>query len=433
MRSFTPPALRVLVLIGLLALALQGFGPFRLNVDVVNYVGFAEIIAAGNALDVVTGPSLLPTGYSFVLYLLAEAGIATPFVFVLLNVLSVAGALGLFGLVAGARLGQHGIAVCGIACIAVLSFVTVKHSLLAISDPLYMLLSFAVLALAERHRDRRHGRRFPVILAAILCLGAAVWVRTIGIALIPALAVAWLAAGGSVDLGRLVRSRMFLIGALPVLVAAILMLWLLRDMTSYDDVIAGLIQHRIGDSSVAGFLLSHAGWKLTELSEILLNLPASRVPASVRPLFLVGGGMLALLVARGLWLRRSRFGPAEVYLLAYAGMVLLWNHRDARYWFPVLPLLLLYLWIAIEGVTANRLFRIAALAWCGTFVIVGLAAHIHSASQSLAGRDFGNVYGDGTLRQLYRAAYAGASEDGLPPEHLRMLGMLRRYDPLARD
>lgn len=422
-----------IVLFGLLALTLQGLGPFRLNVDVVNYVGFAEMIAAGDALDIVSGSSLLPTGYPFVLFLLGEAGLATPFVFVLLNVISIAGALVLFCLIASERVGDRNLVVCGIACLSVLSFITVKHSLLAISDPFYMLLSFAALALAERPRDRHRHRQLIVFLAAGLCLGAAIWVRSIGIALIPALLLAWLAAGSSIDLGRLVRGRLFRIAALPILAAVIFLLWLLRDMTSYDDVILALIHRRIDDSSVTDFLLTHAGWKLSELSEILLNLPASRIPSSVQPLFLIGGALLTLLVARGLWLHRARFGPVEFYLLAYAVTVLLWNHRDARYWFPVLPLLLLYLWIALEDLGKNRVIRGASLTWCGMFAMAGLAAHVYSASQSLAGKDFGHVYGDGTLRQLYLAAYAGAPEDGFPQEHIRMLDMLRRYDPLVHD
>jgi hypothetical protein len=42
------------------------------------------------------------------------------------------------------------------------------------------------------------------------------------------------------------------------------------------------------------------------------------------------------------------FGPTEVYLICYTAILFAWPYYDARFWLPVIPLLITYSLLAVK-------------------------------------------------------------------------------------
>jgi hypothetical protein len=119
-------------------------------------------------------------------------------------------------------------------------------------------------------------------------------------------------------------------------------------------------------------------------------------------------GMVAWLVlGRGTWLlfRSKHLLPLSLYFLAYTALMCVWPFYDPRFWLPLLPLMAVML-LATLGDLQNRwsVVRLACQSYLICFFLLGLVALAFSTRISLSGRDFSELYDDGTGRMTYRLA-----------------------------
>jgi hypothetical protein len=147
-----------------------------------------------------------------------------------------------------------------------------------------------------------------------------------------------------------------------------------------------------------------AGFRLTELGELAINLPKTKLPvfASRFAVPAIGAVVLALLLV-GLFRRYKQPGAINVFVLCYGAILFVWPYYDPRFWLGILPFLIAYLVSCAAG-CRNRGVRMGVLVHQCIFVAGGLIALIYSTSLTFAGPQFGARYGDGSMKASYCAA-----------------------------
>jgi hypothetical protein len=406
--------------------------PLHLESDSVCYLHAAELIAEGRGAgcpgcDRTHCSITYPPGYPWAVSCLIRAGVATPRVLVLLNVCSLLLALGassgiwrrVFALERATRI--------ALAALVGLSLPIFRYVVNPLSDFVFLgLASWSVYLMVIATSQTRWRRVGTLVLASLLAFGA-FKVRTVGITLVPALV--W--AAGSSNFAALwrqvVRDRTRIIALVGVCVTALAGLAIVASRSEYVTVDLR-IQYSRG---IAPVLIRVLGSHLTELGELAVNLPAGKLPLKVRPaLQILGAGVLALLAA-SLWRRRGSASPAEVFILATSGVVLVWPFEDTRFWIPVIPLSFGLLASAVRPVIADARRSLMVVLPVTIFVVFGLAGQVYSARLSLAGDDFPNRFIDSYLGPVYREAWGIPSTTNQPPDPTA-LHVLRRFEARAR-
>jgi hypothetical protein len=163
-------------------------------------------------------------------------------------------------------------------------------------------------------------------------------------------------------------------------------------------------------------------YRLTELGELLANMPLSKLPTVVHFVMPSFGVVLLLLTLLGLATKGKRSGPTEVFLIGYLVILFAWPYYDARFWLPVIPLLVAYSVLAIDRL---RLPRVLVRTYCAVFTLLGFISIVYTTQISFAGSKFPDRYGDGNLRPTYCAAFRSCRDGGEPnkadPKVLRLL------------
>ena len=99
---------------------------------------------------------------------------------------------------------------------------------------------------------------------------------------------------------------------------------------------------------------------------------------------------------------------------------------------PLLPVLGLCVWLAVQPLLRMKWMRFGALAYLCVFLGLGFAALFFSVRISLAPpRRFAEIYGDGSYRASYIVAF-GAAETGSSAVNTDVVDLLRRFDARAR-
>src|SRR5437899_7339924 len=163
---------------------LQAATPLRLHPDAVVLLSVAETVDHGGGYLYHGRTTVFPPGYPSLLALLIRLHLAHVWVIVSLNVLFVL--IGL--LVCGhlfQRMGFSRSFVLGVCVLSLLSFVFVKYSAIPLTDMLFFCVS--MLALASMNKLAASQFSWGRIIVSLALVIAAVCVRRIGVALIPAL------------------------------------------------------------------------------------------------------------------------------------------------------------------------------------------------------------------------------------------------------
>lgn len=259
-------------------------------------------------------------------------------------------------------------------------------------------VSLAALALFP---DGRPIHRATLVMAIVLTI-AAIALRPIGIALVPALLWA-LRRPGPNAVSSTPRSRvrsLVVIGAAAAILTATAVY-----TTTTPHFTKWLGRWMTGEAGGLGTILAR---RLLEMGQLALNLPESVGP---RPtvLMAVGAASLAVVLAGAAARVRSPV-PADVYFAVHTAILLVWQPTDPRFLLPVVPLMAAY---AVPSL--RRLPRFAAGAHVLLYVAFGFAALAYSTRISLAGERFPEAYSlHPGIRATYRAAWGGATCE-LPP------------------
>lgn len=266
--------------------------------------------------------------------------------------------------------------------LSLIGFIGVPMMLLGsvlFSEPLFVLLVAASLLAADACLERREPWRVAV---AALAVAAVVLTRTIGIVLVPAVALA------------LLWDRRWRASAAFVAVVAVLLLpWQLfvwRHAAGFPDHLRGsygpylewvLDGYRAGGADlVLGVLRKN----LTD-AWAFLGIMFSPGIGAIRPLVVVG---LVAFGAAGLWFAvvERRMRTAGLATAAYIALVVGWPYQIERFLWGLWPLLLVLLAYgvvrsaqAVAG--AGRRAPAAVLAACGALLFVG---QVHYSARGLS-------------------------------------------------
>jgi len=404
-----------------LVYALQAFSPLRLNNDNTRLLEMANNFLLGRGFE----GSYMPSGYPAFVVILDHIDMATPFGLVFANVLLFAVGLYLvYEIVRRVEPDVPGLPV-AIVAVSLFSYLSVKYSAKPQSEILFFALSALVLRLSVS-LDGPGYRRFAMVAAMVPLIALAIWVRSIGVMLLAAAAVAILVAWtGRLDTLSSVaygggRSRFI---AAAALVCAVVAAFAVAKLGA--PVYVGQFEardHFFEPSALAG----HAAAKATIVFQVLFNVPG-RLIDSVPPFLAVcGGGLGLVLVALGFYVSRRRFNAVDAYALASVCLLLVWPYYQPRYWFPVLPFLFLILIRGARVLPWVPLVKGVLLVWVGGFFSLGVTSFVFTTWLTMSGNAFPERYTSGELRTVYRAAF-----DGTCPQSLTPLSQLT-YDTLLR-
>jgi hypothetical protein len=390
------------LLVVCLLYVVQLWSPLRLTGDSIELLSMASSAADGHGFLDHGRKTHYPPGYPAMVVCLDRVGVARAWSLVGLN------ALFLFvGFVSANYAARHYFKLSsdwGTATIlfTAISFALIKHFTLPLTDIPSFGISMIAVALLVR-AERESGTSYYIFWAAALSISImSILVRPIAVALFPCLV--W-SLGAHIGFGDILRrNKTISIGfvALTAVLACAASVLLLQ--TKYvQEALSVLARQGLG-RGIRSILLA----RVHEIGELSLNAPASKL-GMLAPLVWVFGatGITALVV----YVRHCRLGFVEVYLAAYAFIMLLWPYRDTRFWTPVLPLMFAELFSLAQPWTFTGWKKHVSVLYSSVYALMGLAALAYSTWITFSGRDFPHRYGDENLRSTYELFYSDPKVD----------------------
>lgn len=412
---------KILLLLLAICFALQIFSPLRLNNDAIVLLSMGQSAAHGGGFLNGGQETVFPPGYPALLAVLLRLGLAHPWVIVGLNLVFLS-----VGLLAAYYLLIHEFfedkAIVLMVCsVFLLSYVVVKHFTIPLSDVPFFCFSMSCLAIMSWTKDTDSNLRLVILVGAAWLLAvAAILVRRVGVALIPPLVF------------MIVRSPRFklvmkryslgvkLIIAVTSMFVCIGTAYIVRNSSTLSDFTGVVAKIRIPT-----LVLRIFSYRFTELGELLSNAPLSKMPTKLHVVVPWIGLLLFLLTLLGLATKRRKICPTEVFFVCYTGILFAWPYRDARFWLPVIPLLIAY---SVLAVRTLRLPKSVVTVYCIGFATLGFVAIAYSTRISFAGSKFPDRYGDGNLRATYCAAFQSCRVGGDPNKvDAKVLRLLQEY------
>jgi hypothetical protein len=419
-------ALVLALLLVSLAYLLQIASPLRLIVDGIDYLLQASSAADGGGFRVHGLRSVRPPGYPALIFLLVKAGIGKSWAIVALNCLLLGVGCWASYFVLCRSFGFENTTAEAIVLLTLLSFVMVKLVTHPLSDVCFFGASMPCLLLLLQAEADKQRTRFLWLALALPLMAFCVEVRTIGIALIPAFI--WAAADGISWANTLPQwMRRHKLRALVLFLALLAMAgWGSRSLLR-----SGYAKQNVVTLRARG-LLGNVFWDLTahakEWGELAVNAPLSKLPPLLQVPVEIAGFVALIFCAIGLWVKRNRFTALDCYVLAFTGIVLAWPWSDVRFWLPLLPVLIGYVLMGAQRIAPPRLLRPAIMVYCSLFCLLGLIALGYSTRLTFAGRNFPDLYGDGTLRATYRLVFLGESPKRPEDVSQDAVYLLHRYE-----
>lgn len=414
-------SVRILLLSLAICFALQVFSPLRLNNDSLVLLSMGDSAAHGGGFLNGGQKAVFPLGYPALLAVLLKVGFAHPWIIVSLNMVFLSvGLLAVYS-VLSREFFEDTTLVLMICSFFLLSYVVIKHSTIPLTDVPFFCFSMSSIAVMSRAASIDSNLRF-VILAATAWLLAitAITMRRVGVALVPPLFFMVVCNSQFRILLRRLSLPIKLIYGVAFAIVCVGTIYVVKMTSTLSDFIGATKQ--VKTSTLVSQILFY---RLTELGELLGNLPVSKMPAKLHIVVPWIGLLLFLLVVFGLATKRGKISPTEVFLICYMGILFAWPYYDARFWLPVIPLLIAY---SVLGAKMLRFPKSAVTIYCIIFATLGFGAIAYSTRISLAGPKFPDRYGDGTLRPTYCAAFQSC-RDGVDPNKVdaKVLGLLREF------
>jgi len=383
------------------AYLLQLASPLRLNADAIVLLSLGASIADGEGQVFHGSPTHFPPGYPYLIATLDRLQIARSGTLIAVNLLALS--VGLISILVVGRLALATpyAAACAAAGLTALNWLTIKTVTLPISDVVYLGLSLLALATIARLEVERGSRRVLWIAGAVVVTSVAICVRTVGIALIPALLWAILipAAVRPIDSAERDRPRRGRrLGQIALLLATgLLVSYFVTGTLYFQKMLA-----RFDSTNLA----LHAFRRLGDFGELVCNVPRSKIPDSLQaftsPMLSVVGGVVLLTTGWLLFHRRGRWRSVDVYLGGYLAIVLIWPWPTSRFLLPIIPLIFLYFAGWLASVRTGGAATLTMSAYLLLYGALGAAALAYSTRISWAGQDFPELYAGGQLADAYR-------------------------------
>ena len=420
-----------LALVGLYATQL--FSPLDAEItDSTSYLAYLDRMLAGDwaGLRADRAARQHPLGYAALLAAASAPAGFSPAVVPAVGLTLLAVGSACFFLIGRRHLGLSATAAWACVLLGLANCYALRFVAPVLSDVPYLGVSAAALALACAAAGASdHRRRWAWVAGAAALAVAAVFVRSVGVALLPALLLVafprLLAALNAVVRDPRRHPRLALAAA-AVLIACIAAGAIALLESNYLVAFEGAVPRANPLRAVAGQVhdrLNDFGW-------LALNVRRFLVPVPLRAgVDLVGLAFLAA-VAWALWRRRGGWGPVEVYLLAYAAIFAVWPYSDPRFFVPVLvPCLMLF--AAALPATPRRPAVWIAAGLAAAYLAAGFYSDLGPVRRATSGGRFMDHITVAETRPAYLKHYgiAPPAADALDPEQQRLLTLLNRFEP----
>lgn len=395
------------------------FTPFRLTNDTVRYFALLEERlgtwpdAFGHTND------FLPYGYVFFLEGLARLHLLSPFSIAFCQLLYLAGSLFFIKKLFGPSINTW-----LFTCLTLLNWTTIKLVMTPLSE--LQFLFFTSASLYSYQRFLQNKKPGLLILTIILCLVAFI-TRTAGIVLIVALLLSFVLSNRQYVSGWIKQRPLVSLLSLVVLVAGMAFLVTRPKFITYLGYFWKPLSQD-GGSFFAHNLRLHA----MDLAELFINTPYSKVAMQITPAvagaaYLVTGLLFPGLLIWCLIKHRTRIPVAiSVYLILYLALIFNWPFFEARFFFPILPLMLaVYLLHLAQSTNLQR--RFAAVYLTG-YVLMG-AFVMGYYSRLSYDRDFMKKKHDaGIWEKEYDYLFSGRAVTDSTAINRQALYILRKYN-----
>jgi hypothetical protein len=384
-----------LILVVALAYLVQAATPLRLHPDSVVLLSMADSFAHGGGLLYEGQPTVFPPGYPAFVALLLKLGLAHNWLLIAFNLASLAIGLWATGYILFRRFFETIYPVLNVCLVSLFSFVFIKYSTIPLTEAGFFGLAMCSLAVMESASQLSLERKFWLRILASWCLIlAALTVRRVGLALVPALL--WSIFSHSEVRSYMRRlSGLTKIGILLGMAGASgITAWVVKETSTLRDrqsVVSGL------PDVISRTLIG----RFRELSEIGLNVPFSALPPALRlPALLAGGLLLALVLGgvimslRGFWRGSWReVHVTAIFFTTYCLIIFCWPYYDPRFWLPVIPLLAAYAGLSVKHAIARHRFWEGCLrVYLAIFVLIGTMTLGWSTAITFSGKQFPDTY-----------------------------------------
>jgi hypothetical protein len=402
-----------------LAYLIQLASPLRLNTDATSFLTLASSFLDGQGFVIDGRPTHFPVGYPLMVVALERSGLACSASIIGINLLMLALACASTAYLLRRSFQLQTDVIVFIGILTLLCWVIVKHATLPQSDLPYFGFAMACLATLTWSIDQPPLRRTLGIGIGVTLMIAAILVRTVGIALVPAVVLSCLPRTGWEKLPGWFRRY-------PARSASLFVLL----MSAVAGGCVAVTQTRYFKEMLAEWV----GWgelaqfRLVDWGEMVVNTSIAKLPGTLQTIVCIAGGIGALVVCCGA-LRRARLEIVDSYALTYAAILTVWPYRDARFWMQIFPILAAYSWLAYERFADRKWIRRAATAYVAAFCLMGGVALIYSSRISLSGERFPDLYGGGVYRDSYRASSGTQAEATSENKNVdfQLVQLIKRY------
>ena len=342
------------------------------------YIGMAAWLLDGRPADMHEVPSMnrsLPVGYPAFIAALHFFGLATQEGLIALNLSCLLIALCGFAVLLRSDFKFSPETVCAILFMFTASTVCCELSVTVASEMPFLAASAMTLICLRR-------LTVPTSILAGLACGASIAIRTVGVALIPA--IIWTIAQQPVVKPFLTR-RSLIAAAVPAAFAV----WFAAKQLVHTGYVSNDFLGRYGSGAAWDVIFTQQIAKFGGLGELLANCRAEDFRSVYRGEFALLTVVVAPLVALGLWSRRHQIGPVDVYVVTYLALIALYPFfgygGNRRYWFSILPFLLGLAYVGVRHLW-ERIPRLAGLArgflavYVTAYVLLGCVLFIRSAN-----------------------------------------------------
>jgi hypothetical protein len=254
------------------------------------------------------------------------------------------------------------------------------------------------------------------VILSVITLAAAMLIRRIGVALVPALSYAlWPSKAQRSSIKSFLAARKIRV----IAIAAVCVIALAAATLAFRKALY-LPDWKFGGSPLAAARLQ-LKIRMIDFGELFCNVPAAKL-GRLQVFIPLAGMVLAILIAIGLWRVRRNPRPTHVYLLAYLAIMAVWPYGDARFWLPLFPVLAIIVLQAIHPPKFPAI-KFPAAAYLAVYALLAIVALAYSTRLTFAGRRFPELYGSGSLTRSYEAAWGKSAAD--PTD--TVVPLIRRY------
>lgn len=402
-----------------LLVILNIFTPLRLNVDAIRYLNILQYLEGLAGKNSVAAHDFLPHGYPWLLFLLDKLHLLNPVSITLINIFSVVLACWILSKIFPVpnRLLFFSL--------VMLSFINIKHITLPLADQLFVLLFISAIYLWTEFFN---GKRY-YILPCLLITAVSIFVRTAGIALLPAVTFYVIYCYRK----ELVARKLLLYPGIILLCAGIIVFFaklsFLETKVDYLNQLKLMVMIRQPYS-----ILERFSRHFKEIGEAILNIPYSKLSGIIKVrgfdtaqyLLIIVGILAVYIIIRAV----IRLKSYEQYIfwafLSYMVMIFLWPFYDTRFLLPVVPLLIYLFFTYLFRFVKDKRAKIVSFV---IYVLLGMVSLLYSDALSLNKDFFLNHYGfDGQLTNEYRTYFNNKSNMPHAIDNNNVLFLLEKYN-----